>query len=105
MLELYADTSDVAGYRGQHAAETTDDETTTMKDTPDAPRKPDEWTIGYIAAVNDVFRHLDDIKDATVSIYFVRVELADRLGLSNEARQLLNRGASAQLPFTAEARP
>lgn len=76
-----------------------------MNDAPDTPRKPDEWTIGYITAVNEVFRHLDDMKDATVSIYFIRVELADRLGLSNEARQLLNQGANAKLPFTLEARP
>lgn len=62
-----------------------------MNDTPDAPRiKPCQWTVGYLAAMEEVFGHLKAMDKTLIAAPRVRAELADRLGLSDDARDLLH---------------
>lgn len=71
-----------------------------MNDTPDAPRiKPCQWTVGYLAAMEEVFGHLKDMSGAAppFTIYTLHLELADRLGLSDDARDLLHLPHNLQL--------
>lgn len=56
-------------------------------------RRPCEWSIGYMAGLQDVFRRLDDMAGTPLNdglkVALVRAQLAIDLGLSDDARALL----------------
>jgi hypothetical protein len=67
----------------------------TTPTTPIPAPSPDLWTIGYMAGLRDVFQRIAEIEHDSISVDTVeldqlRRELIEKLGLSDDAKRLLN---------------